>query len=92
MGCNENDELQVSVFTPDRASTLTMVKLEIDFFSVRDKNIKKQFDADAMVKDIQQKFSGIILAVGHVLPYKHEQSPYFRIQVKGKTLTFNIVH
>lgn len=78
----EGEDVEVVPFTPDRTSTLTMVKIEIDFYQKT--NIKKQFDADAMVKDIQQMFSGTIFAVGHQLPYKFEQSPFFRIHVKGQ--------
>jgi len=81
LGLSENDDVELEAFTPDRASTVTMVKFEIDFYQKT--NIKKQFDADAMVKDIQSKFAGYILAVGHSLPYKHEQSPFFLIKVKG---------
>ena len=81
MRLSENDDVKFERYEPDKTMTLNMVKIEIDFYQKT--NVRKQFDADEMANDIQKRFSEIIFAVGHQLPYKFEQSPYFRLSVKG---------
>ena len=68
---------------------MTVLKFEIDFYQKT--NVRKQFDADEMAKDIQLRFSNTIFAIGHSLPYKFEQSPFFKLTVKGAICFLKII-
>ena len=86
LGLAEVDSVTAEEISASKLAQVYSITLEIDFYS---RTVTKQsFNADDFADAIKNSFSGVLLQVGHSFPFKHNQSPFFRLTVKEiKTLT-----